>query len=148
VREIGTSFWLSMIQMETSYGQGSWEVQVGTDPMKSSCRRKRDAYVAGHTLGGLDGNTSAGGDDLFLVKYDTNGNKLWTRQLGTSSLDGAYGVAVDGSGNAYVAGHTLGGLDGNTSAGGDDLFLVKYDTNGNKLWTRQLGSSSWDQAVE
>jgi hypothetical protein len=50
--------------------------------------------------------------DLFLVKYDGSGNKLWTRQLGTSGDDGASGVAVDASGNAFVAGYTYGGLDG------------------------------------
>ena len=84
-----------------------------------------NAYVTGFTHGGLDGNTSAGGWDMFLTKYDTNGAKLWTEQLGTSSSDDGRGVSVDGSGNAYVTGLTYGGLDGNTSAGGADMFLVK-----------------------
>ena len=56
----------------------------------------------------------------------------WTKQLGTSIRDQAYGVATDSSGNVYVTGYTEGGLDGNTSAGSSDLFVVKYDSNGNK----------------
>jgi len=39
---------------------------------------------------------------------------------------------TDSSGNVYVLGGTSGGMDGNTNAGGYDLFIVKYDSNGNK----------------
>ena len=85
-----------------------------------------NVYVTGGTKGGLDGNTSAGDTDLFVVKYNSSGTKQWTKQLGTSSTDNATGVATDSSGNVYVTGYTGGGLDGNTSAGGIDLFVVKY----------------------
>ncbi len=100
-----------------------------------------NAYVTGTTYGGLDGNTSAGNADLFVVKYNSSGTKQWTKQLGTSSTDTANGVATDSSGNVYVAGGTYGGLDGNTSAGVNDLFIVKYNSSGAKQWTKQLGSS-------
>ena len=101
-----------------------------------------NAYVTGTTYGGLDGNTSAGNADLFVVKYNSSGTKQWTKQLGTSSTDTANGVTTDSSGNVYVAGGTYGGLDGNTSAGVNDLFIVKYNSSGTKQWTNQLGSSS------
>ena len=91
-----------------------------------------NVYVTGNTNGGLDGNTSAGSWDLFVVKYNSSGTKQWTKQLGTSSTDWAKGVATDSSGNVYVAGYTAGGLDGNTSAGGLDLFVVKYNSDGVK----------------
>lgn len=68
----------------------------------------------------------------------------WTRQLGTAKSDYGYGVSVDGSGNAFVTGYTSGGLDGNISAGGEDMFLTKYDSAGAKLWTRQLGTADYD----
>ena len=96
-----------------------------------------NVYVTGSTWGGLDGNTNAGGDDLFVVKYDSDGIKQWTQQLGTYTSDEARGISTDLSGNAYVTGYTQGDLDGNTHTGGKgmysgDLFVVKYDTNGNK----------------
>jgi hypothetical protein len=69
---------------------------------------------------------------MFLVKYNSAGTKQWTRQLGTTSDDRGFGVAVDTSGNVYVSGQTAGGLDGNTSAGGNDIFLVKYNSSGVK----------------
>ncbi|MBI3073125.1 MAG: SBBP repeat-containing protein [Deltaproteobacteria bacterium] len=102
-------------------------------------------YVTGTTNGALDGNTSAGGSDMFLVKYDSDGGKRWTRQLGTAGDDYGYGLVVDLSGNIYVAGTTYGGLDGITSAGGSDMFLVKYDRNGGKVWTRQFGRDDEDR---
>jgi len=80
----------------------------------------------------LDGNTSAGNNDLFVVKYNFSGTKQWAKQLGTSSYDIAFGVATDSSGNVYVTGGTLGGLDGNTNSGNTDIFLVKYNSSGTK----------------
>jgi uncharacterized delta-60 repeat protein len=103
-----------------------------------------NVYVAGYTTGGLDGNTSVGSADLFVVKYNSSGTKQWTKQLGTSSADIASGVATDSSGNFYVAGYTTGGLDGNTNAGSNDIFVVKYNSSGTKQWTKQLGSSQSD----
>ena len=75
---------------------------------------------------------NAGSSDLFVVKYNSSGTKQWTQQLGTSAADYARGVAVDSSGNVYAAGTTHGALDGNTSAGGSDLFVVKYNSSGVK----------------
>jgi uncharacterized delta-60 repeat protein len=102
--------------------------------------------VTGYTGGGLDGNTSSGGNDIILVKYNSSGTKQWTKQLGTSSSDEGRGVTTDSSGNIYVTGLTQGGLDGNTNSGGssvdNDIFLVKYNSSGTKQWTKQLGTSS------
>lgn len=101
-----------------------------------------NVYVAGYTYGGLDGNTLTGTKDFFLTKYDSAGNKLFTKQLGTIGYGTqANGVAVDASGNTHVAGYTLSNLDGNTlsGVGAQDLFMTKYDTGGNKVRTKQLG---------
>ncbi len=105
-----------------------------------------NVYVTGGTKGGLDGNTSAGNTDLFVVKYNSSGTKQWTKQLGSSGLDSANGITIDSSGNVYVTGMTFGGLDWNTSAGANDLFVVKYNSSGTKQWTEQLGSASSDFA--
>ena len=101
-----------------------------------------NVYVAGWTQGGLDGNTLTGTTDFFVTKYDSSGNKVRTKQLGVSGkYTFAFGVAVDSSGNVYVAGATSGGLDGNTLMGIQDFFVTKYDSSGNKVRTKQLGVS-------
>jgi len=101
-----------------------------------------NVYVAGYTSGGLDGNTLTGPYDFFVTMYDSSGNKVRTKQLGVSGkYTVAYGVAVDSSGNVYVAGSTSGGLDGNTLTGTYDFFVTMYDSSGNKVRTKQLGVS-------
>ena len=132
-----------------SSGTKKWTKQLGTsssdDGRGVSTDSSGNIYVTGTTYGGLDGNTSSGSDDIFLVKYDSSGTKQWTKQLGTSSIDYGKGVSTDSSGNIYVTGYTGGGLDGNTSSGGlGDIFLVKYNSSGTKQWTKQLGTSSDD----
>ena len=102
-------------------------------------------YVAGFTNGGLDGNTSSGGYDILLVKYNSGGSKQWLQQFGSSKNDMGLEVNVDSKGNIYVTGYTQGGLDGKTYSGERDIFLVKYNSSGTKQWTQQLGTPTFDE---
>ena len=123
---------------------GEWVRQFGTNGSDQGEAMAVDAsgnvYVAGFTTGTLPGQTSAGAADVFLRKYDAAGTVIWTRQFGSSAADEGRAVAVDGSGNVYIAGYTEGTLPGQTSAGASDIFLRKYSGAGAVLWTRQLGS--------
>ena len=132
-----------------SGGAKQWTKQLGTSSSDYASGIATDSsgnvYLTGYTSGALDNNTSAGQNDLFVVKYDSSGAKQWTKQLGTSSLDSAYGIATDSSGNVYVTGSTWGDLDGSNACYAD-LFVVKYDSGGIKQWTQQLGSAVDDTA--
>ena len=89
-------------------------------------------YVTGRTGGALDSIANSGSSDIFLVKYDSTGEKPWTKLLGTSSDDYGFGVTVDSSDNIYVTGYTAGGLDNNSNSGSLDIFLVKFNSDGVK----------------
>ena len=140
---------IDVVKKENESVTKQWTKQLGTSSYDSGEGVTTDSsgniFVTGTTLGGLDGNTNSGRDDIFLVKYNSSGTKQWTRQLGTSSYDTGEGVTTDSSGNIYVTGYTSGDLDGNTSSGGDDIFLVKYNSSGTKQWTKQLGTSGEDR---
>ncbi len=103
-------------------------------------------HVAGYSAGAFDGNATAGGIDAVLVKYDLNGAKLWSRQLGSAQADYAWGVASDAAGNSFVVGNTGGILPGAVRAGSTDAFIAKYDPSGTRLWVRQFGTAVADQA--
>jgi chitodextrinase len=104
-------------------------------------------YVSGYTTGNLDGQTNAGGEDIFLVKYDSTGARQWTRLSGTAGNDRGESVAVHNvTGNVYVTGTTAGSLDGQAYSGSGDVYLMKYNSSGTKQWTRLLGTTAIDNA--
>jgi len=72
------------------------------------------------------------------------GKYQWTRQFGTSETDFGRSVAVNASG-VYVTGSTAGDLPGWNSQGNDDVLVRAYDHTGKHRWTRQFGTSGWDE---
>ncbi len=101
-----------------------------------------NVYVGGGTGGSLAG-ANLGPRDAWLAKFDSNGNQLWSTQFGTAEIENSWAIANDGS-NIYVVGETSGDL-ANTNQGGRDVYLAKFDSDGNQLWLKQFGSSSFDQ---
>jgi len=71
----------------------------------------------------------------------------WVRQYGSPAQDLARAAAIDGAGNVYSVGHTLGALPGQTHFGNADAYVTKFAAaSGELLWTRQLGTSAYDAA--
>jgi len=144
---------LLLISAKAAWGQEiGWTRQFGTFANDYATNIAVDAsgnvYVAGKTVGALPEQSSSGDWDVFVRKYDSSGSELWTRQFGTSTYDYAESVAVDASGNVYVAGLTSGALPGQTSSGGGDAFVRKYDGSGSEIWTKQFGTSTYDEAYD
>lgn len=75
---------------------------------------------------------------------------LWARRAGGIDSDTAYATAIDASGNIYVAGAFYATNDFGTvkltSAGLSDIFIAKYTADGNFLWARRAGGTSYDEA--
>lgn len=116
----------------------------GADEARALAAHDLGVYVAGNTSRNLHGSHKGKGD-AFLRKEDEYGRLLWGVQFGTSSLDRARGVAADADFNAYVVGETHGSLAG-SNKGERDVFIRKVDPGGGHLWTRQLGTSGYDDA--
>jgi catechol 2,3-dioxygenase-like lactoylglutathione lyase family enzyme len=129
-------------------GNQLWVRQLGTSAGDGGGGAAPDGsggvYVSGWTQGIL-GGLNAGTNDAWLARYDSAGKQLWVRQLGTSANDFAGGAAPDGSGGVYVAGDTRGNLGGVHAGAGYDVWLAHYDSAGNQLWIRQLGTATGDQ---
>jgi hypothetical protein len=125
-----------------------WIAQFGTGSADYAVGMSVDAsglYVAGTTYGVFPGQTGAGSADTFVRRYDLDGSENWTCQLGTGSDDYAVGISVDTTG-VYVAGTTYGVFPGQTGAGSTDVFVRKNNFDGTENWTRQFGTSNWDEA--
>jgi Beta-propeller repeat len=105
-----------------------------------------NVYVSGTTSGTLGNSPKKGVADSFVAKYDSNGDLKGTWQLGGGAGTGTAGrsVAVDSSGNVYVAGETSGNLDVNTLTGTTDSFVIKYNSAGILQYCLQRGVASAD----
>jgi len=93
--------------------------------------------------------TNAGNDDIFLARFDSNGNHKWSKRFGGIDDEGASSVSVDSSGNVYITGNFNGstidfGGGALTNAGSFDIFLARFDSNGNHKWSKRFGGSSYD----
>ncbi|WP_232298460.1 SBBP repeat-containing protein [Leptospira licerasiae] len=103
-----------------------------------------EIYFVGAAQGGFDDQSEIGTEDALLIKYDSDGNKLWVRLLGVpGQISVANDVGLDPDRNIYIVGITSGELDGQTPIGTTDTFIVKYDKDGNKLWTRLIGNPDY-----
>lgn len=118
-----------------------------------------NAYVAGSatagfpTLSAFQAVFQGGTSDAFALKLNSSGTLLYSTYLGGNGSDIANGIAVDGSGNAYVAGEThstnfpLSSSPIQSTQSGDDAFVTKIDSTGLTLaYSTYLGGSSGNLA--
>jgi uncharacterized protein (AIM24 family) len=131
-----------------SFGDASeqWGIRVAFDP---SGNVVITGFFRGTVNFGGGPLTSAGSRDIFLTKYDTNGNHLWSQSFGDTSTQIGSSVAFDPSGNVVMTGSFVGTVDFGggslTSAGGYDIFLAKFDSAGNHIWSQGFGDASIEQ---
>ena len=104
-----------------------------------------NVYATGRFLGTLtlgshsvstsgDGSTGSNYDeDAFIVKYNANGQVQWLRKFGIAALGSnqlGQIITTDATGNVYVGGAGI------FNANYNSAFLLKYDTDGNLLWSK------------
>jgi len=132
-------------------GHEVWTRQFGSserdEPKGVAVDDAGDVYIVGRTFGTLPGQTSAGGWDAFVRKYNPGGDEVWTRQFGGGGGESAASVRIDHAGNAYVVGGTRAALPGQKNIGDYDAFIVKFDPVGATVWTRQFGTRDEDYAL-
>ena len=122
----------------------------------SVCDAAGNFYVTGSFEGiakfGTNSLSSNGGyafDDMYVVKYDPDGNVLWAKQAGGDGKDYGTAITLDGAGGIYVAG-TSDSYNYPARFGTNvlymftqSMFVVHYDGNGNLLWVERGGSTGF-----
>lgn len=88
---------------------------------------------------------NAGSADIFVARYDSAGNQIWGRQLGTSDSEYALALAPDGAGGTFLSGPAYGSLFA-ANLGGEDVWLARYNPEGVLLSGHQFGTSAPDVA--
>jgi len=119
-----------------------------------------NVYVIGTTSGvsgiataGASQTTNNGGMDVFLAKYSPQGDRIWSTYFGGESDDFGQGIDIDAGGNILVTGKTIsvsgiafGAAFQPVKNSGEDIYIAKFDQNGNKLWATYYGGPGDDRA--
>lgn len=144
------SILLTLLLPFTSVGKATatpvleWGKQFGTSQSDRGEALATDSagnvYLAGMTQGNLAA-TNAGSNDIFLAKYDSLGKELWIRQFDGEDNDFALDIAVDPTGNIFVAGTSV-----NVQNPAEDGFLSKYDPFGVHQWTHSYDADDSNDA--
>lgn len=89
--------------------------------------------------------TSKGGVDILFTKYDSSGNFIWAKQIGSSVDEGVTDMKSDSHGNLFITGFFQSTLDFDPGPSVFNLitvsptgFLLKLDGNGNFIWAKKL----------
>jgi len=145
-----------------SIGNVIWAKSAGGlgDDVPSSL--KTDAFGNIVLAGSFEGTVvfgstilfSTGLSDIFIAKYDSLGNVIWAKSAGSTNIDQVSSIYIDFLGDISAVGWYKGGvivfgndtLENNTSSS-NNMFVTKYDSNGNALWAKQAASTSKANSV-
>lgn len=116
--------------VKTYSSAGNWE-----DKGEKICvSAAGDVYVVGRVM------LSATNEDIFVIKYDTNGNQQWTKsKVGSGGGQDKANAAVWWNNNLYVTGAVT-----NTNV---DMMTLKYDASGTELWAKTYTTANDDEAM-
>ncbi|MCZ6598355.1 MAG: hypothetical protein O7B99_12000 [Planctomycetota bacterium] len=117
-----------------------WEYAYG-GPLWDELVAVAERPGGGFVVAGSTESFGAGGRDLWVMRLDENGSKLWERVLGGPASDEASALAVDADGNTVVA-----GVVRRSGADEPDALLVKLDALGSIVWQRFYGLPGSDRA--
>lgn len=163
-------FSLFIFSFSFSYGQswlwgrdgyGSTITNIDASPVATD--KTGNAYITGDfgttIIFGSDTLLSLSSDNPYLVKYNSAGNVVWATQAVITGMGQGWGsaIATDKSGNVFITGTFQGSMTFGTfhlSSKIFDVYVVKYDSNGNVLWANQsitppnsLMSQGWGRSV-
>jgi hypothetical protein len=132
-------------------GDDAFELMfLSTDPMGNVYLASSTNSLSNISSGFFQSNYGGGNYDAYLVKFDPNGDRLWSTYFGGNGDDYARAVCCDQTGNVYLSGRTTSsGLAYNgfqSSCVGVDAFLMKMDASGNRLWSTYYGGPDLDES--
>ncbi|MBL4656995.1 MAG: hypothetical protein JKX73_03280, partial [Flavobacteriales bacterium] len=98
---------------------------------------------SGYAMLGTSGSFGFGNSDIYLVKADSNGNYLWSKNYGGTGTDVGLSIKETADSGFIFCGYT-----NSSGAGGYDVYLVRTDAQGDTLWTNTFGGFDWDMGFD
>lgn len=162
VTNVSSSFFDAFITKVDAAGNLVWAKSIGgtnsDQPNAIFADNSGNVYVIGQFYGGGDFDpgagvttlTSNGQTDIFVTKFDANGDQLWASSFGGSQFDFGYDIVADDLGNVYFTGSFSGTVDFDPSASTEnltsisqsDIFITKLNAAGDLVWAKNIGGAS------
>ncbi len=95
---------------------------------------------SGFVITGYTEKTDSTGYDVYLIRTDQNGDTLWTRAYGGDDYEEGFTVSQSDDGGFIIGGYTE-----SFGTGLKDIYLIKTDHNGDTLWTKIYGGTSYEE---
>jgi hypothetical protein len=122
-------------------GNEGWEKTFGgkgSDAGNSVIQTKDGGYL----IVGTTSSFGSGACDVYLIKTDDKGNKVWERTFGGKKDDVGHSVIQTKDGGYLIVGTTNSFGEGELDY---DIYLIKTDSNGNKIWEKTFGGKGWEE---
>jgi hypothetical protein len=144
------------VEWSTYFGGGGfdWGTAIAVDENENTYQTGLTTSMSNIATSGAFQGSFSGDIDGFLTKFDADGNLLWATYFGGDQTDRTYGITVDGNGDIYLAGSTFSNNNIATPGalqpfifGMDDMFFMKFDANGQRVWGTYFGGEAHDFPV-
>jgi len=129
----------SQIQFENNNIENAiWSKVIGgeaSDGFTAICENSDGSLkITGYTYSLGEGNS-----DLLIVKTDSDGNKLWSKTIGSPGWEYGNSICATNEGDYVITGYVF-----SDESASKDVLILKIDSNGNILWQKEIGGSGVD----
>uniref|UniRef100_A0A832MMH2 PEGA domain-containing protein n=1 Tax=Pseudothermotoga hypogea TaxID=57487 RepID=A0A832MMH2_9THEM len=139
-KSFGSGWYDAYVLKLDENGNNVWEKTFGGNSWDEACSIQQTSD-GGYIVAGYTSSFGSGSYDVYILKLDTSGNEVWSKTFGESSDDLAWSIQQTSDGGYIVAGYTK-----SFGAGGEDVYILKLDAVGNKVWEKILGGSYDERA--
>lgn len=135
-----------------SNGSLEWSKYFGgsyTDIPFGVVETSNNEYIIAASSDSKDFNISnnKGSYDFWIIKVASDGALVWEKSFGGSEIDEPRAISATNDGNFIIVGDTRSSdQDISNNNGGADLWMLKISTNGNLIWEKTIGATSFDVA--
>lgn len=127
---------------------GTSRVNADTSAARIAVDSEGSLYVVGSSAGSFDRQINvAEGEDVFLTKFDSEGNVLFSRLLGVSGDADAFAITLDSNDNVIVSGQTDSPVQQGDLLDTKDAFVAKFTARGDEVFRYQLDNFGTSSAL-
>lgn len=146
-RHAGGDYWVIKID---AMGDLQWSRYFGgtfTDTAYDSVQTQDGNFLimGSSDSDDVDINNNKGTYDFWVVKLNNTGTLLWEKSFGGTEIDEARAITTTADGNFFIAGDSRSNdIDLSTNNGAADVWIIKINSDGDLLWEKTFGGSSFD----